>query len=192
MMIGYNDVKHAVSRLDESMLRSPFVGNSQFLRELPLRHGFMGPGLITPSGQTVMRARSFAVIEYDAECVASAPGDWRAFQEFIEEPLIFAAAAMGVAWDQALHGDPPPPDTVREAQLSHGRRVSSYWRGDVPSLQSTDGMVFWHLDKVPHLADCQEGGFFRRGGSCDNYELRMRVFGNVVPLGSTFPADPAK
>lgn len=188
-MISFNEIKLAVARLDESMLRRAFVGNNQFLRELPQRHGLTGAGLLTPSGQLVTRARSLAVVEYDAEVVAAIPGDWRAFVEFVEEPLVFAAAAMGAAWEQALHGEPPPPETIREADLSHGRRVSTYWRGDVPSLKSTEGMVFWHLAPVPHLADNQEGGFLFRRGSTDSYELRLRALGNVVPLGSALPAE---
>jgi len=172
--------------MKQERLSQCFLGPHRFLRSLPKVEGWVGMGhLVGPSGQTIKRGRGYAIVLIPGEEFHA----WERFApsavaEGIGSRLNEAAAALGAAVEHALHGDGQERsfNAILTAAEQSDRGLSA-GVSDIARIDDVEGFEFFHLGSLPFISD-DDGVKARIRRDFDCFEIRICLYGNVVPIGT--------
>lgn len=187
-MIGKEDVMWAVRHcVIQTRLHSCFVGPHRFLGAMGYEDGWVGRRVRLPSGEEEQRGKGYAIRLLDGEDMACrSPEGPVAFGKWVVSIAEEMASALGTEVEKAIRGDARQRSFAdAQADAKEGRvavAVSGFRSIDAPQ-----GFKFMHLCAVPHIV-MDDVTLYMPPGS-EGVELRMRVFGNVVPVGTRLSDD---
>lgn len=178
----------------ESLERAFRDGAGRILREMTYREGFTGAQAISLStGEVFQRGKAYAVRHLSAVEINARAHDPSALAEYLRSKILPMAFALGDELERFVNLASPPPDerdfheiVDREDVLAGNIAVAARgWR----RVCCGHGRTFFSLLGVPHIAAEEGLGTLRlRASRADAFEIRMRVWGQIVP-SDTVPDD---
>lgn len=174
-----------LSALNRSeVLLEPFLGENERLRKLPRIEGWHGRCRYGLDGQEYTRGRAYCLVNIPAqEWVAAVAQGGTGAVSFLAPIVQAMATGLGKAVEMGMvgGGDVSFADLHRLAEEKWGQLAAG--ASGIRQIDSTDGQVFHHLGGLPHLALDEDVPM--RLAAHDGFQIRMRMFGNVIPYGCT-------